>query len=122
MASPRFNCGEFKPGERRIRWPPRTSNLGGGGGGGSRCGKGSGGSRGPCIGGPPTTIIAPPYMVEWTCVCDSLCDSQTYTACENESSRECVRIWDVQGRKHGRVYKSEAACKASGFEEAPCYI
>jgi len=117
MASPRFNCGEFKPGERRIRWPPRTSNLGGGGGGGSRCGKRGGG---PCIGGPP--IIIPPYTVEWTCVCDSLCDSQTYTACENASSRECVRIWETQGRKHGRVYKSEAACKASGFGEAPCYI
>lgn len=113
MANLRFNCGEFKPGKKRIfidNPPP----------------PGGGGDLPPapikkCCTKVPGDVV-PPGGEDWTCVCDAPCDNSPFQ-CASAGARKCIPVSQLRGGQlHGRFFPTEAACVDRSFGEAPCYI
>lgn len=105
---PFFNCGERKP----LRFIP-SQNPGNTGGG-------------IIIYGPNDPPSYDPWLPQdpesWVCICTGQL-SEGFRGCENERSRECVKI-ESAGTfpRSANVYQSKADCEANAFGQFPCAL
>lgn len=113
MANLRFNCGEFKPGKKRIfidKPPP----------------PGGGGDLPPapikkCCTKVPKDIV-PPGDEDWTCICETPCVNSPFQ-CASAGARKCIPVSQLRGGQlHGRFFPNQATCEDQSFGEAPCYL
>lgn len=114
MPDIRFNCGEFKPGKRRIYHPPKGlpythKYIPGGGGGGFTIRS-----------FPPVK----PHQPKYACVCNKLCEKYSKaTACKNQNDVVCMDVDMIPtGATRGRSFGSKSECEDKGRGEQPCWI